>query len=169
MSGMEVGGNFSVNFSGLGGSQQSLDSLMMSVMSERAMLLDGQVRDQVSQVRAKNEKLAKANEFMAEARTLKNQASSSTCQTMPADMRTFFEENGIKWDTKGDDYAHNSAEWDINIENLKGFTESLTSTSQLDMAQLQSTMGKYNQTFEQLSNFISKYQQSLGTITGNLR
>jgi hypothetical protein len=146
----------------------TLDALMLAVMSERAQLLDGQVRNQVDQVRQKNDILKQANHWMAEARKLQN-AAGTGCSTMPANMKAFFSAHGIKWDTKGSDDLHNKDEWGINIENLKGFTESLTSTSQLDMAQLQSLMGKYNQTFEQLSNFISKYAQSLGSIAGNLR
>lgn len=62
-----------------------------------------------------------------------------------------------------------ATEYKTLMDNLARERDSLTSTSQLDMTMLQSTMSKYNQTFEALSNFTSKYFQSLQTITGNLR
>ena len=46
---------------------------------------------------------------------------------------------------------------------------SLTSTSQLEMTQLNSVMNKFNQTTAELSNWLSKDAQSKNTITGNLR
>ncbi len=58
---------------------------------------------------------------------------------------------------------------ELQLSNLKDKAESLTSSSQLDMAQLQSTMGKYNNSFEMLSNFVSKYGSSIDSIVGNLR
>ena len=62
---------------------------------------------------------------------------------------------------------------EATLESLKqsigSFTDSLTGNSQLEMTKLQSVMGKYNQSFEQLSNFLSKYQSSLDSITGNVR
>lgn len=62
-----------------------------------------------------------------------------------------------------------TTEYKSLISSMESFRDSLTSSSQLEMTMMQSDMNKYNQTFEALSNFISKYNQSLGTITGNLR
>jgi hypothetical protein len=75
------------------------------------------------------------------------------------------DENGYVFDTGGDgDTAATS------ISDALGKKASdLSTTSQTDMATLQSTMGKYNNTYDALSNFINKYGQSLGTIINNLR
>ncbi len=106
-------------------------------------------------------------------------ASTATTQEVKLDetmdvamspaMKKFLDDNGIPYADSDGDGKLTKAEWDTVLSNLKNFTDSLTSTSQLDMTMLQSTMNKYNQTFEQLSNFISKYFQSLNTLTGNIR
>ena len=149
-----------INISGITGldtgQQMTLDALMLAIMADRAELLDGQVRKQVNDVRAKNEILKKTNQMMALARKAKD---GNATAAEKGEISLFCAEHGISY----------GGNWDTNIENLKGFSESMTSTSQLDMAQLQSTMGKYNQTFEQLSNFISKYASSIKSIVGNIR
>ncbi|MEZ0294968.1 MAG: hypothetical protein ACAI35_00785 [Candidatus Methylacidiphilales bacterium] len=59
--------------------------------------------------------------------------------------------------------------FDSIMNHMKSFIDNLTSTSQLEMTQLQSVMNKFNQTTEGLSNWLSKDSQSKNTITGNLR
>lgn len=45
----------------------------------------------------------------------------------------------------------------------------LDASNQTDMAQVQSLMNRYNQTFDVFSNFVARYSTRLGTIMGNLR
>jgi hypothetical protein len=52
---------------------------------------------------------------------------------------------------------------------LQKQASSLSTTSQTDMTTLQSLMGKYNNVYDALSNFINKYGQSLGTTINNVR
>ena len=84
-------------------------------------------------------------------------------------VQQFLDMKGVETPNKDKDNNYSKEEIALITTNIKNSVDSLTSTSQLDMTQLQSTMSKYNQTFEALSNFISKYFQSLQTITGNLR
>jgi hypothetical protein len=88
---------------------------------------------------------------------------------MSDDLKNFLNANKIAFDDPDGDGVLTPQAWDDLLKGLKGMQESLTSSSQLEMAQLQSTMGKYNQSFEMLSNFTSKFFQSLNTITGNIR
>jgi len=88
---------------------------------------------------------------------------------MSDDLKNFLNANKIAFDDPDGDGVLTPQAWDNLMQGLKGIQESLTSSSQLEMAQLQSTMGKYNQSFEMLSNFTSKFFQSLNTITGNIR
>ena len=64
---------------------------------------------------------------------------------------------------------YKKATWDSAINHVKTFVDNLTSTSQLEMTQLQSVMNKFNQTTEGLSNWLSKDSQSKNTIVGNQR
>ncbi|WP_067518776.1 hypothetical protein [Endozoicomonas ascidiicola] len=147
----------------------SLDALMLSVLSARADILQGQLEDQIKAIQERNDLLEEANQMLARARDLKNQAGTSGLSTMPADMVEFWIKLDAKRSRTGDDENHNSSEWDVNIEGVKGRIEALTSESQLDTTRLQQTINKYNQTFELLSNFINRYFQSVSSIIQNLR
>ncbi|WP_018693970.1 hypothetical protein [Algicola sagamiensis] len=178
--------------------QLSLDELMWQVQTDRANILDDQVRQEIEEIRRKNGILKEANKFLQEARIQHNSIEDDDGKaTMSSDMYAFFKKEGVSMPSstataKADEvyekykkgeiskdqfdahFESNPVEFDKNgwekiINNTSTTIDSLTSNSQLDMASLQAKMGKYNQTFEALSNFLSKYQSSLGTIIANLR
>lgn len=154
----------------------SLDALMLAVMTQRAELLEGTLRGQVTEVRSKNDKLKETNDILAAARAAKVNTTGDDKKTspMPLSVKQFFKDNGIAWNGKGGKvnpsaaYNLTGVQWDLALENIKGFSESLTSTSQLDMTKLQSTSGKFNQTFELMSQFISKYYRSGDNLIKNI-
>ena len=153
------------------GEKVPLDALMLAIMTERAELLESQLREQVDDIRDKNGNLKEANNVMAKARNAKKDATDKVKTAMTEDIKNFFRENNIPWkDKKTGDLPNelNNTQWDLAIENLKGWSESLTSTSQLSMTKLQSTSGKFNQTFEMLSQFISKYYRGGDSIIKNI-
>ncbi|PTX91919.1 hypothetical protein DB346_23465 [Verrucomicrobia bacterium LW23] len=152
-------------------SKLSLDTIMMMVNTDRANMLDAQVRAKAAQIKSKNDLLVQANNMYAQMKDLQNQAATNTDKftNMPADMKKFLDQNGIKYDTTGNDVKHNKDEWEINLGYMKTFIDNLTSSSQLEMTELQSIMNKFNQTTEGLSNWLSKDSQSKNTIVGNQR
>ena len=144
----------------------SLDAMIMAVLTARADILQNQLEEQIESINQKNQTLESANTMLARAKELKADAGTSGTARMPQDMIDFWDSLGAKYD---DSDSHNSAEWDVNIEGLKGKIEALTSQSQLETTKLQQTINKYNQTFEMLSNFMNKYFQSISTIIQNMR
>ena len=160
-----------------------LATLMFSVQTERADLLDDMVRDQAAKIQYNNDRLKELNEAMSmvNAKTPEGDDTSTICYDKidaldPAtgeiksyDLDDFLESRGVKLPAGDGNGNYDKEEFNVIVTNTKNSIDSLTSTSQLDMTQLQSTMSKYNQTFEALSSFLSKYYQSLSTITGNLR
>ena len=144
----------------------SLDAMIMAVLTARADILQNQLEEQIESINQKNQTLESANTMLARAKELKSDAGTSGSVRMPQDMVDFWDSLGAKYD---DSDSHNSAEWDVNIEGLKGKIEALTSQSQLETTKLQQTINKYNQTFEMLSNFMNKYFQSISTIIQNMR
>ncbi|WP_062267256.1 hypothetical protein [Endozoicomonas arenosclerae] len=155
-------------------SKPSLDALVFSVLSARAEIIEGQLRDQIGSIQEKNAQLEEANDWLARARAKKAEAGTSGTATFDQEFRDFwaslnaeFQENDNNTDTPILD--HNSADWDVNIEGLRARTEGLTSQTQLETTQLQQTINRYNQAFEMMSNFINKYYQSLSTVIQNLR
>ncbi|WP_064609257.1 DUF1521 domain-containing protein [Photobacterium sp. J15] len=87
---------------------------------------------------------------------------------MSAEMRTFLEDNNIEIPDNKDGYLSKD-DWKNLLSSMQSFGDSLTSVSQLDMAKLQSSMNKYNQSYDMLSNFTSKYASSIDSLVGNLR
>jgi len=164
-----AGASKNVNFL----TQLSLDALMLAIMSERAEILEEVLREQVQEVRKKNNKLKDANVILGKARASKTGASETDKTEMPKEIKQFFADNDIPWSGKGNKvdpnqtYTLNSNEWDLAIENVKGFTEGLTSSSQLDMTKLQSTSGKFNQTFEMMSQFLAKWFRTGDAVIKN--
>lgn len=144
----------------------SLDAMIMAVLTARADILQNQLEEQIESINQKNQTLESANNMLARAKELKAEAGTSGSVRMPQDMVDFWDSLGAKYD---DSDTHNSSEWDVNIEGLKGKIEALTSQSQLETTKLQQTINKYNQTFEMLSNFMNKYFQSISTIIQNMR
>lgn len=144
----------------------SLDAMIMAVLTARADILQNQLEEQIESINQKNQTLESANNMLARAKELKADAGTSGTARMPQDMIDFWDSLGAKYD---DSDTHNSSEWDVNIEGLKGKIEALTSQSQLETTKLQQTINKYNQTFEMLSNFMNKYFQSISTIIQNMR
>jgi len=111
----------------------------------------------------------RSNQAMGAA--LQNEVASETNDVeMSQAMKDFLAANPqIPYTDSDGDGKLTATEYQGLMDNLTRERDSLTSSSQLEMTMLQSTMGKYNQTFEALSNFTSKYFQSLNTITGNIR
>lgn len=87
---------------------------------------------------------------------------------MSEEMKSFLEANNIEIPTNEDGYLSKD-DWKNVLSSMQSFGDSLTSVSQLDMAKLQSSMNKYNQSYDMLSNFTSKYASSIDSLVGNLR
>lgn len=158
----------------------SLDALVMSVLTQRAEIIEVQLREQITSIQEKNQQLEVANDWLTRAKSRKANAGDATNGTAASQ---FDQEFLDYWNSLGAQYQgkpadgsapalplqHSSADWDVNIEGLKAKIEALTSQSQLETTKLQQTINKYNQSFEMLSNFINKYYQSINTIIQNLR
>ena len=155
-------------------SNLSLDALVMSVLTQRAEIIEVQLREQISSIQQKNKELEVANGWLTRAKEQKANAGTSGNTDFGDDFKSYWESLGAEYQSNDRDgniagLQHNSADWDVNIEGLKAKIEALTSQSQLETTKLQQTINKYNQSFEMLSNFINKYYQSINTIIQNLR
>ena len=152
----------------------SLAALMLAILMTRAELLESSLRDQAKIVQDKNAMLKYANTVMAKARAAKKGSSEENKTAMPKDVVKFFADNKIPWGEGGGrinaDTSHklDAAEWDLAIQNMKGWSESLTSTSQFDIIKLQSTSGKFNQIFELMSQFLAKHFRAGDSLIRNI-
>ncbi|MDP0588165.1 MAG: hypothetical protein QS748_02745 [Candidatus Endonucleobacter bathymodioli] len=152
----------------------SLDALVMSILTQRAEIIEVQLREQIASIQQKNKELETANVWLTRAKDKKAALGTSNWNDFGPEFVKYWKSLGAEYSTRDRDplhqgLQHTSADWDVDIEGLKGKIEALTSQSQLETTKLQQTINKYNQSFEMLSNFINKYYQSLNAVIQNLR
>ena len=113
----------------------------------------------------KNQDLAKETaDWIAKARDLQNQAKNKGCINMPEDMKQFFKDHGLKWDTTNNDDSHNKDEWDYNIKSLANFQEQIGTDTQQLMVFIQDFMGQYNSYLTGANSAIREANQTLASI-----
>ncbi|THF57280.1 hypothetical protein [Pseudothauera rhizosphaerae] len=161
-----------------------IESAMMLVQSQRAQLLEGQLKTQMEDVSNRNKEIAKLNDLLDKLRTQRPGGTDpEKWGNMGADKAAGREiyaavkEAGLTMPTGDDEvnepgtgiYDAKQKTYDTWIEGIKGKIDSLNSTQQLDMIRLQSLTNKRNEAFEIMTNFISKMSKSRESIVGNMR
>ena len=155
----------------------SIDALVMSVLTQRAEIIEVQLREQIASIQEKNAELEEANQWLVKAKDGKAKTDDElgTRGSFTVEMQNYWNSLGAEYykqvegATAEGALIYKEPHWDVAIEGLKAKIEALTSQSQLETTKLQQTINKYNQSFEMLSNFINKYYQSINTIIQNLR
>ncbi|OUS27684.1 hypothetical protein A9Q99_14705 [Gammaproteobacteria bacterium 45_16_T64] len=84
------------------------------------------------------------------------------------DLVNFMNSNGISHDLSVNQKLTPS-QWENVIEKLDTFKEGLSQTGSLETIKMQQANNLLKQAFEQLSNMLSKENQSMGTFIGNMR
>ncbi len=171
-----------------------LETAMMAVQSNRANLLETQLKDQIATMQAKNDKISKLNTMMgllnaASAKFSANANASTSLHTEKgapyvdrgeyeqAFAAAGFEIKDLMPSGKNDDGIfggndiNRATKSDITgaIEKLKSNIDSLSNNQQMDMLRLQSLSNKRNEAFDLMSNFIKKMQDSRSSILANMR
>lgn len=144
----------------------SLDTVMMKALSGRSEILDDQIREQAKIIADKNELLKEFNGFLQEARS--EQAKDKTT-TMSPEFVAFIEKNNVNVPNDDKDQTYSKDEWTAVIENMQTEIDSLTSTSQTDLIDLQAMMNKYDEVIKQQTNFLSTSHGEKDSIIGNTR
>lgn len=149
----------------------NLADLVFAVMAQRANLIEENVKDQITAMKKMNANMEKLNDYIA-----KINAADDGDVNLTEEEVTLLDDLGITADDfkefgtiKDDTWTVSSDKREAFVTYLKSKSSSMETTSQMDMATLQSTMGKYNNTYDALSNFINKYGQSTSTIINNIR
>jgi hypothetical protein len=137
-----VGAISSVNIQGM-----DLESAMMAIQSQRANLLEAQLKTQMDGVAQRNTEIAKLSQQISGLQAERSRLPVS----------------------KTDQQNQQAKMWDQQIEQLKSQIDSLSNSQQMDMLRLQSLTNKRNEAFELMTNFIKKIQDSRASIIGNMR
>jgi hypothetical protein len=135
-----IGGVSPINVQGM-----DLESAMMMVQSNRASLLEAQLKDQIDSVAQRNTEIAKMNQKMSELRSERAKIPNENPPRPQA------------------------AQLDGQIQQIKSQIDAMSNSQQMDMLRLQSMTNKRNEAFETMTNFIKKMQDSRSSIVGNMR
>lgn len=150
-----------INMSNIQG--MDLETALMAVQSNRANLLDQQLRDQINQIQSRNEMISKLSTLLGRLQQLQPGKGSAA---LPAELRLELKNAGVNLPTaevlKGE-------EWTSLMAQLKTKIDSISSSQQMDMLRLQGLSNKRNEAFDVMTNFIKKMQESRSSIIGNMR
>ncbi|MGE7614117.1 hypothetical protein [Paenibacillus sp. NPDC101420] len=158
---VDMSGMTQVNIQGM-----DLEAAMMAVQSNRASMLEDQLKDQIASVQAKNETISKLNQLLGvineELAKLPSGAEANAAVKLADDKGAMFTAMSMAIpQTKG------------QLENLlgqiKSQIDSASNSQQMDMLRLQSLTNKRNEAFDTMTNFIKKMQDSRSSVIGNMR
>lgn len=121
----------------------------------------------IDKIQKQQDKQAEVAEYIRQARELQEQADSKgkdSCTKMPADMKAFMQKNGLTWDKTGNDDWHKASEWDVAIQSLQNYQETIGTSIQTDMVFVNDFMGQYNSYLQGASSTVSSAMQTLTNI-----
>ncbi|QJD81719.1 hypothetical protein [Cohnella herbarum] len=150
---------------------QTMDivSAMAAVQSQRAKLLEDQLKSQISAVQSNNEKVAKLNYVLAGLYQVKGRfgasapANAAVTSKEQSDLSQLYSAAGLK------EIPKTKSEVDAHISSVKQSIDALSNSQQMEMLRLQSLSNKRNEAFDVMTNFVKKMQDSRSSIIGNMR
>lgn len=169
-----IGAISPINLSGM-----DLESALMAVQSQRANLLESQLRDQIAGVQAKNEQIGKLNTTLNSLQallTIFSTTQKSIQLTAGSNIDKLFQKLKVDAQSAGVDIGSllkgnilNKADIEALQTRIRGQIDSGSNSQQMDMLRLQSLTNKRNEAFDVMTNFIKKMQDSRTNIIGNMR
>ncbi|MFE5318852.1 hypothetical protein ACFQ88_09090 [Paenibacillus sp. NPDC056579] len=146
-------------------SNMDLETALMQVQSQRANVLEEQLKGQMETIQARNNEIAKLNEIISKLKASRP-AKPEASVTLDADLHKKLTENGIKVPSSN---KWSQADVDVALESLRGKIDSLNSSQQMDMLRMQSLTNKRNEAFDLMTNFIKKMADQRSSVIGNMR
>jgi len=169
-----IGAISPINLSGM-----DLESALMAVQSQRANLLESQLRDQIAGVQARNEQIGKLNTtlnslyaLLAIFSTTQNSiqlTAGSNIDKLFQKLKVDAQAAGINIENLLKGNTLNKADIEALQTGIKGQIDSVSNSQQMDMLRLQGLSNKRNEAFDTMTKFIKKMQDSRSSIVGNMR
>ncbi len=142
-----------------------IQMLFAKLQLAQSQICKNQANDYMKQIQDIQTEQKACAAMIEKARALQNDAKTGDKATnMPADMKKFFSDRGLSWDTKGSDDKHNKDEWDYNLKSLTNYQEQIGSKTQTLMVYLQDFIGQYNSFLQGANTAISNANQVLTNI-----
>ncbi|CAB4913181.1 unannotated protein [freshwater metagenome] len=166
-----IGSVTSVNIASM-----DLETAMMLVQSQRADLLEAQLREQIAAVHARTDQVAKLGTVLSRLSTLEARfpagSSNDRVTVSLPDLGTALTDLATAaTDAKLAPAPASASLGQVrtSIQQMRGQIDAQTNSQQMDMLRLQSLSNKRNEAFDVMTNFIKKMQESRASIIGNMR
>ena len=169
-----VGGSGSVGGVGSLGSG-NINFIFAKLQMELAASAKEAAMGHISQIQETQQEQKKVANMLQTCRGLQNEAKASGKTTeMPKEIREFMDKNNLKYDlttcgkknpTKETaDSWHNKDEWDVAIQSLEAYQETLGTDIQTKMVYVQDFMGQYNSYTQGANSAIQSGMQTLSSV-----
>lgn len=147
------------------GTGSSIQLMFAKLQLANAQLCKLNAENYLEDITETQEKQAEIADMIERARELRNQADASgKTVEMPSDMKEFFKDKGLSWDTHGSDDKHYASEWDYNIESLTNYQKQFENSTQTKMVYLQDFISQMNSYLQGANSAIQDSNQVLTSI-----
>ena len=165
-------GSGSVSSVGSLGTCTSVNFIFAKLQMELAASAKDSALGYIKQIEGAQAEQKEVADMLQRCRELQNQAKDSGgCTEMPADVREFMDKNNLTYDlTTGGvskptketaDSLHNKDEWDVAIQSLQAYQETIGTDIQTKMVYVQDFMGQYNSYTQGANSAIQSGMQTL--------
>ena len=157
------------------GTCTSVNFIFAKLQMELAAAAKDAALDYIGQVEDAQAEQKEVADMLQRCRELQNQAKANGgCTEMPADIREFMDKNELAYDfTTGGvedptretaDSKHNKDEWDVAIQSLQAYQETIGTDIQTLMVYVQDFMGQYNSYTQGANSAIQSGMQTLTSV-----
>jgi prefoldin subunit 5 len=111
--------------------------------------------------------LQEARQLQADAKAGKGNnpdSKNKTSSIMPDYMVDYMKDNGLAYDTKGDDNVHSAEEWAVAITSLQAHQDQLGTNTQQMMVFVQDFIGQYNSYLQGANSAVQQSNQTLADL-----
>lgn len=160
-----VGGSGSVSGVGSLGTCTSVNFVFAKLQMELAASAKDSALGYIKQVQNAQAEQKEVADMLQRCRQLQADAKSSGgCTTMPDDIVNFMNKNNLAYDKTGNDNLHNGDEWDVAIQSLQSYQETIGTDIQTLMVYVQDFMGQYNSYTQGANSAIQSGMQTLTAV-----
>ena len=147
------------------GPTQSVQFMFAKLQLAQSQICKANAENYMKQIEDIQKEQATVASLIEQARSLQSTAKANKKSTaMPAEMKEFMEKHGLAIDKTGKDDNYSSEGWDVNIQSLVNYQESISNKTQTLMVYLQDFIGQYNSYLQGANSAITQGTQVLTAI-----
>lgn len=144
-----------------------LEGALLAVQDRRAQLLDQQLSSQLTDVQKRNARIATLNKAISALRAYVAAPADGSLAVAVTAAGAAVESHDLLSATSDSPEARTAAA--SLVASLRIELDSVTNTQQMDMLRLASLSNKRNESFDMMTDFVKKMQDSRSAIIGNMR